>query len=220
MGVRNILILFFSTMAVSLVILIVLFNLVFKNFEMEFDTRIPESAPTLESLGDREGADGFKAENVLNSSVRVPDGYSGAPVTKTSTAEGAGETDSQRQGSHNDADTPVAEIINPPEPGQAVPPTPPPGIRPGTPDSEPHRPAIPTAHIEPEPANTLYQVYIDGFASEEAARAKVDALKAGGVESFVSTAGGRPVVKLGTFSSRESADAVASQNGAKVRKVN
>lgn len=69
MGFRRILILFFSTMTVSLVILLVLFNLVFKNIDLSFDTKTPESAPILEDEGPPAE---FKAANTGSAVVRVP----------------------------------------------------------------------------------------------------------------------------------------------------
>jgi hypothetical protein len=70
MGVRNILILFFSTLAVSLVILIIFFNLFFKNVDLSFDTHVPESAPKLENFINRGG--NFKAGDTVHSTVNVP----------------------------------------------------------------------------------------------------------------------------------------------------
>jgi hypothetical protein len=49
MGPRNLLILFFSTVAVSLVILIIFFSLFFKNIDFNFNTKLPSSAPELDS---------------------------------------------------------------------------------------------------------------------------------------------------------------------------
>lgn len=47
-SVKRILLLFFTTMVVSLLVLIVLFNLFFKNIDIEFNTRVPEQAPVLQ----------------------------------------------------------------------------------------------------------------------------------------------------------------------------
>lgn len=44
-SLRSLVVLFVATMAVSLLILIILFNLVFKNIDLNFKTRVPESAP-------------------------------------------------------------------------------------------------------------------------------------------------------------------------------
>lgn len=49
LSIRSILVLFLTTLTLSLIILSVLFNVVFKNIDMSFNTRIPESAPVVES---------------------------------------------------------------------------------------------------------------------------------------------------------------------------
>jgi len=51
MQARKMLMLFFTSMAVALVVLTLLFNLLFKNVDVNFETRIPESAPTLSPDG-------------------------------------------------------------------------------------------------------------------------------------------------------------------------
>jgi hypothetical protein len=82
MGPRNLLILFFSTVAVSLVILIIFFSLFFKNVDLNFNTRLPESAP---EIGGRFGADlnqDSKAEGLMRSIVHVPPEYKESSVSQ------------------------------------------------------------------------------------------------------------------------------------------
>lgn len=74
MGPRNLLILFFSTVAVSLVILIIFFSLFFKSVNLDFNTRLPESAP---EIGGRFNANSTmspdsKADGLTRSTVNVP----------------------------------------------------------------------------------------------------------------------------------------------------
>lgn len=74
MGPRNLLILFFSTVAVSLVILIIFFSLFFKSVNLDFNTRLPESAP---EIGGRFNASSTmspdsKADGLTRSTVNVP----------------------------------------------------------------------------------------------------------------------------------------------------
>jgi cell division septation protein DedD len=71
-----------------------------------------------------------------------------------------------------------------------------------------------TAASTPKTGN--YKVYIDGFSSLDAAQAKVQELKSRGIDAFARQEGSRTVIKLGTFSSKENADAIAGQTGAKV----
>ena len=73
MSPRNLLLLFFSTMAASLVILIIVFSLFFKNMDLDFNARLPESAPDLGSLyGKREESLQSKAEGLLRATINVP----------------------------------------------------------------------------------------------------------------------------------------------------
>lgn len=75
MGPRNLLILFFSTVAVSLVILVIFFSLFFKNIDLNFNTKLPQSAPDIGGIYES-GKGGMnpdsKAEGLLRSTVNVP----------------------------------------------------------------------------------------------------------------------------------------------------
>ncbi len=226
MGARKILILFFSTMTVSLVILIVLFNLVFKNLNMDFETKTPESAPTIQVEQSEEteepdlseiydtSAD-FQTKGVNQSKVKVP-GHVVAPSPEELKQEKLKQKELEEQAekeSLKEAEKQAKQ--NSPSAPKVV-------------NSSGNRSKAPTVTLKkkklpeaPTPdRQALYQVYMDGFSSEADARAKVDRLKASGVDAFVNTSGRQPIVKLGTFSSPEGAQALASQHGAKVKKVN
>ncbi len=216
MGARKILILFFSTMTVSLVILIVLFNLFFKNINMDFETKNPESAPTikieqdlgnenntLENEPDLSGiytrsAD-FKAKGVTQSKVRVP----GQRLTSTQTQVQTRPKKKSVENPSSSSFPPAPKIVN--SSGHIT----------KAPMLQPKIPRVPVPG-----AHTLYQVYIDGFTSKSDAQTKVAQLKASGIDAFVNTSGRHPIVKLGTFSSPEGAQVLASQHGAKVKKIN
>jgi hypothetical protein len=75
MGPRNLLILFFSAVAVSLVILIILSSLVFKNLNLDFNTHMPESTPDIgrqfSNTAPAMNPDS-KADNVSRATVNVP----------------------------------------------------------------------------------------------------------------------------------------------------
>lgn len=229
MGFRRIAILFFSTMTVSLVILLVLFNLVFKNIDLSFDTKMPESAPILE---DEEPAPSFKAGAISGASVKTPDSAPAVPPSPAvQTAQEAVDSSSDALPG-TPAPPSLVTVTEPPPPAPKKPlvgPHPLPSHLPGNspePGFEPRlRPRVatpapaPTPPLSPPPPKALYQVYVDGYGSDIEARAAAEALKNKGVEAFAGLSGGRPVVKLGTFSSRDSAEAVAGQNGAKIRPV-
>ncbi|HEY9687668.1 MAG TPA: hypothetical protein V6C52_11895 [Coleofasciculaceae cyanobacterium] len=74
MGPRNLLILFFSTVAVSLVILIIFFSLFFKNVDLSFNTKLPDSAPDLGKIygDDFKMNPDSKANGLQRSTVNVP----------------------------------------------------------------------------------------------------------------------------------------------------
>jgi hypothetical protein len=74
MGPKNLLILFFSTVAVSLVILIIFFSLFFKNVNLDFNTRLPESAPDVGGRFDDTStmSPDSKADGLMRSTVNVP----------------------------------------------------------------------------------------------------------------------------------------------------
>jgi hypothetical protein len=74
MGPKNLLILFFSTVAVSLVILIIFFSLFFKNVNLDFNTRLPESAPDIGGAFNQTStmSPDSKAEGLTRSTVNVP----------------------------------------------------------------------------------------------------------------------------------------------------
>jgi hypothetical protein len=74
MGPRNLLILFFSTVAVSLVILVIFFSLFFKNLDLNFNTKLPQSAPEVGDMYTKGSTMNpeSKAGGLLRSTVNVP----------------------------------------------------------------------------------------------------------------------------------------------------
>jgi hypothetical protein len=90
MGFRNVLVLFFSAMAVSMVILIVFFSLFFKNFDnlVTFDTKLPESAPEIGTMTpiDNASGDPSRVQGVSHSTINVPQDSRGGSVNTTDTA--------------------------------------------------------------------------------------------------------------------------------------
>lgn len=74
MGPRNLLILFFSTVAVSLVILVIFFSLFFKNLDLNFNTKLPQSAPDVGGMYTKGATMNpeSKAGGLLRSTVNVP----------------------------------------------------------------------------------------------------------------------------------------------------
>src|SRR5690606_22080332 len=63
-----------STVAVSLVILIIFFSLFFKGVDLNFNTRLPESAPDIgrQFSGSSTMSPDSKADGIMRSTVNVP----------------------------------------------------------------------------------------------------------------------------------------------------
>lgn len=216
MGPRNLLILFFSTVVISLVVLTIIFSLFFKNWNIELETRVPESAPDLGALYKKKeaGPDApSEAAGVTHSTVNVP---KDAPIPvepaedEEAPAEGIGVLE--------DGVIPAEEVL--PDNGQDNG-----GLRPLIPGAE-NEPAIPLPGnpepvIQPQPVQQArtFQVYLDGFQTRESAQATADQLKASGIEPFVRGAGNGYLVQVGVYSSRSNAEAMAAKLGAKVRPV-
>lgn len=100
MGPRNLLILFFSAVAVSLVILIILSSLVFKNLSLDFNTHLPETTPDIGPQFSNQTQSmnpDSKADNVSRATVNVPpESVEPAATTSDKTegkpGQGAGNT--------------------------------------------------------------------------------------------------------------------------------
>ena len=236
MGPRNLLILFFSTIAVSLVILIIFFSLFFKNVDLTFDTKMPESAPELRDRykngGNLEGEGGL-----FRSNINVPSEFRGIDpsAVKPGSAEAPAEEEEEVSETDEQATTETEQQEAPTPDTAPVPdshddqdraparPEPAPAPKPELPKPQAPKPAEPKPDLQPvvPPATPTgkkdsgggsYQVYMDGFGNREAAAAK--AAEVGGV---VRQQGSGYVVQMGVFSSKENADSMANKSGAKVR---
>jgi hypothetical protein len=116
MGVRNFLILFFAAMAISLVILVVFFSLFFKNIDLNFNTKMPESAPNplqekaqpvIKSIPSNH--DHFKADGVQRATVNVPSDK--APATSPNLSPSiTGNNNSVGIGVNTDAPVPDTKV--------------------------------------------------------------------------------------------------------------
>lgn len=98
LSIRNMLVLFLTTLTISLIILSVLFNVVFKNIDMSFNTHIPDMAPIpedsietqqiekdaqTESTEDKEPEQArFIQEHVYSASLNVPGALTYQPKPK------------------------------------------------------------------------------------------------------------------------------------------
>lgn len=165
MGPRNLTILFISTVAVSLVLLILFFSLFFKNVDLSFDTKMPESAPDLGNFY-KDGQAHTKGDNVGGANVRVPAGAPPAPAAPSKPASGVGDEDlsklqEENQEAEDSASEDTEETNAAPTPGGAPLPGTTPSSKPtaGTsaspvtkpPTPKPAAPAPRPQRIDPEP---------------------------------------------------------------------
>jgi hypothetical protein len=222
MGVRHFLILFFSAMAVSLVILIVFFSLFFKNIDLTFDIRMPESAPELQGT---QSNDSFQAQGTSRSTINVP----GAEPVGAGLHPKASATEVPLQERPVEEDTlpelpalpPLEDTLRQQDPFTPLPREPKPDLpREPLPKLDPAPGSAPAADAppvtQPKPAKPVdsgrYQVIIN-LGSADAAQAEYDRLKAQGMNPIVRG----DSLQLGIFTNKDNAESFARQMGAQVR---
>jgi cell division septation protein DedD len=247
MGIRNILILFFSAMAVSVVILTVFFSLFFKNFDnlVTFDTRLPESAPEFQSASDETGPQqDSRAQGVRHSTINVPKDSRPAPASSDthttpevpSVGIGADlfsddfQDDEMFDGLDMPTTTKPATTSGDSKPVSATPnstsdgkkPPASPAVdraEPSTPPPPPPPPSLAEPTGDASPPSGRHQVYLDGFGSVDDARKTVEHLKAQGVQALVKQNGNKTIIQLGTFNNEAYARSLAEQIGGKIKSL-
>lgn len=241
MGIRNSLILFFSAMAVSMVILIVFFSLFFKNFDnlITFDTRMPDMAPTLGSVFDpSKSAENSKVEGLEHSTINVPmetASSSGGGGSKPASSETASTEPLLEPGTG--AGVPGVTLQDDPEqatgtkpeesPKNADPkttdPIRTPNINAGSttgatsPSNTSTKPSTNAKTSTTSTGNTSHQVVLDGFKNKEDAQKAAESLKAKGINPIVKEHKGKPVVQVGSFSNPDNAKQMAEKTGGRVK---
>ncbi|MBX2861403.1 MAG: hypothetical protein KTR14_09210 [Vampirovibrio sp.] len=224
MGIKNIFILFVSTTAISLVVFTVVFSLFFKNVDLTFDTKEPESAPgvvnTILPGSDNKQPAKFQSTGVSSADLKVPPEFAPRPAEDDDDATEPEEDVKLAEQPENDIQrTPFFSRNEDSETKDTEPPTPV-VVMAQAPVALPAPPPGPQPLKQSKKAQkAMYQVYLDGFSSESAARKKIQQLQGKGVQAFVATGRGRYVIKLGTFSSKSSAKSWARKLGAKVKKL-
>lgn len=243
MGPRNLLILFFSTVAVSLVILIIFFSLFFKNVDLNFNTRLPQSAPVIGGLSeDGEPMDPHsKASGLMRSTVNVPPEFRGQEASTEEKQADVEVSDSEMP--------PVSDDVmldsehEPPVPGRTTPVATSstdkdkdkkekkPSATPAPPAEKPLQPLIPPpAPVERTPSGPpvpeegaavpSYRVVLGSYANRDEADAAAARATSQGATAIVKQSGNRYSVQLGHFSNRQNAEALAGKTGASVERAN
>ena len=131
MGPRNLIILFFSTVAVSLVLLVIIFSLFFKNLDFSFDTKLPESAPDLKGFYQQTGGSPSQTRaDGVHAHVQVPGGEAMPALPRT--------------GFGQNPDNPLGKTETPPPASDIVTPA----NEPATPEATATNPATPAVSHE------------------------------------------------------------------------
>jgi cell division septation protein DedD len=241
MGIRNSLILFFSAMAVSMVILIVFFSLFFKNFDnlITFDTRMPDMAPTLGSVFDpSKSAENSRVEGLEHSTINVPmetvssssvgtskpasgDTATTDPLLEPGTGAGVPgvtlqddtqpSTDSQPEESPKNIGTKNIDPMRTPTLNSGS--TPGGAVKPSTST----KPSTSPTKASSTSGNTSHQVVLEGFKNKEDAQKAAESLKAKGINPIVKEHKGKPVVQVGSFSNPDNAKQMAEKTGGRVK---
>lgn len=135
LSLRSLVVLFVATMAISLLLLMILFNLVFKNIDLNFKTRLPESAPTPEQASAQSGAlveEGstvssdtqarFEAEGIMTARMNVPGRRQIAESVEPVTLDESAIEDTQTLNELNNDDAPLTTPVKSVAPTPALPP--------------------------------------------------------------------------------------------------
>jgi len=117
LSARSLVILFLATLSVSFMLLLILFQVVFKNIHLQFNTRTPETAPTLSNApsGFFQGeAPMFQRMGIQSANIQTP-GRTGRSTAPPSSPMEVPPTTTPSQ-TFSDNDTPVSSEAEAPLP--------------------------------------------------------------------------------------------------------
>jgi|GEM_PF-4412839 len=232
LGTKNVLILFFSALSVSLLVLLLLFSFFFKNLNFSVKTKDLENAPVLQdspidqgSTPAEEGAslntnDSWNAKSLMNKlRINVPKEAERVQQIITDSPEAKTSADDYYIGVESDIKA-VKKSLKPNagEPsldtdtdGEDLPPASPIPVAPQqTQSSAEASDALTT--VTP----SRYRVYLGGFINRADAEAARTRIAAQGYAPIVKASGSTYQVQAGVFSSKKQANGVASAIGASV----
>ena len=205
LGSRNIWVLFFSALSISLLVLLLLFSFFFKNLDLGIQTKELSEAPTLESgvnmqntaLNEEEPLD---AES-LQDRVRVNVPSEAERLRRIAKESKNNTTPTKKQDAYVGID--ASQASNPKTQENLAP--------------------VPEASTDPNPPATTpkdvsiakkFRVYLGGFFTKSDAEATQARLKTQGYNSIIKQSSSGFEVQLGIFNDESSAKAVASSTGA------
>jgi cell division septation protein DedD len=230
LGAKNVLILFFSALSVSLLVLLLLFSFFFKNLNFSVKTKDLEEAPILQeaplegrpALTEESSLvntnDSWDAKSLANRlRINVPKEAERVREILTDPTEAKTNVEDYYIGVETDYMPPKYDLeplpnLSDDEGAEAdsAPPSPVPALPSESSPSTSETPALST--VTP----SRYRVYIGGFlnrADAEAARARIAAQ---GYAPIVKASGATYQVQTGVYSSKAQANTVASSTGGSV----
>ncbi len=203
MGARKFLLLFLSAMCLSIIVMVIIYGLFIKDFNLSLNVKNPESAPSPIDL-----LDGKRPEEEEDS---------GLPPVRVNLPSDEEHTQAQSPGSTEESAPPAAESdikdVLPLSPNLS----PSEGLTPDAaeettdPSSGTSEPAAPEASVESPPS--LHFVYMDGFSSQEAANYAIQQLhdRKLAFQPYIRQHRGQIILQFGVFSDRENAELMADQ---------
>jgi cell division septation protein DedD len=211
LGSRNVWVLFFSALSISLLVLLLLFSFFFKNLDFNVKTKELDEAPTLEtginmqntevSSPEEEGVDPQELKDRLR--LNVPD-EAGRLRNNTTQANNKKKTDA-----YVGLDAPKRKLSN----KSTLAPTP---ASPETMQTNEVDATTPTPEATSKTAAVVqkFRVYLGGFFSRGDAEATQDRLKAQGYNSIIKQSSSGFEVQLGIYNDEATAKSVATSTGA------
>ncbi len=208
---RNIGILFFSALGISLLVLVLLFSFFFKNLDFNLKTKELEEAPRLEEAVQVESTTNPNEADVVNSEtleerldVNVPEEAGrlrrfnqNADQNKARKSVPYVGIETKKNEASSKKEAPVKENTSVPVPSDETPEATSPSLRSKT-----------TVAVQ------KYRVYLGGFFSREDAEATQSRLKAQGYSSILKQTNSGFEVQLGVYTDADTAKQTATSTGA------
>jgi hypothetical protein len=199
MGQRKLFLLFLSSMAVSIIIMVIIYGVFIKDIDFSFDVKNPESAPSPIDDTARRDTNEIPVEADESSPAEVT-----TPEEAAKSKPGDDMDDSTVNGEADKEllDDPITDVVP---------------LEPVSPQTDSVLPAHPSSSSSSAPVEslaatpTLHFVYMDGFSTRDAAEAAIAQLQDRklSAQPYIRQHHGRIILQFGVFSDRENADAMA-----------
>jgi cell division septation protein DedD len=208
LGSRNVWVLFFSALSISLLVLLLLFSFFFKNLDFNVKTKALDEAPTLETGINMQSTEAMPAEEEGLDPQTLSD------RVQLNVPEEAGRL--RNKAFAKKKTDPYVGLDAPKSKKNAtstLAPTPASAPSPSTTETETTAPS-PVATVKPVTPTQKFRVYLGGFFSRGDAEATQSRLKAQGYNSIIKQSSTGFEVQLGLYDNEDTAKNVASSTGA------